>query len=292
MRVVVYGKKFGSEANAMVRQLYAELEERGIESVTYYKFADFIKKEAYPEFDYPTYEKPKEIEGNLDFLISIGGDGTILDTISSVGDSEVPIVGINTGRLGFLANNAKEEVTKVLDNLQEGNYRLDDRSLLQIDTKDNTFGKYDFALNEVTIHKKDTSSMLTLHTYVNGEFLNSYWADGLIVSTPTGSTAYSLSCGGPILDPASQSFIVNPIAPHNLTARPIIIPDSFELEVQVEGREEEFLVTLDSRSKALSNKERIKLRKAEFFIRIVQFPEQNFFKTIRQKLLWGQDKRN
>ena len=134
--------------------------------------------------------------------------------------------------------------------------------------------------------------MLTLHTYVNGEFLNSYWADGLIVSTPTGSTAYSLSCGGPILDPASQSFIVNPIAPHNLTARPIIIPDSFELEVQVEGREEEFLVTLDSRSKALSNKERIKLRKAEFFIRIVQFPEQNFFKTIRQKLLWGQDKRN
>jgi NAD+ kinase len=292
MRVVIYGKKFGHEADQMINLLYKELDERNIESITYGKFAEFIKSRAIPDFDSPIYSKPKELTGNIDFLISIGGDGTILDTISSIGDSNIPIVGINTGRLGFLANNAKEEVSNVLDNLSNGYYRMEERSLLSVQTEENVFSDYNFALNEVTIHKKDTSSMLTLHTYVNGEFLNSYWADGLIISTPTGSTAYSLSCGGPILAPDSTSFIINPIAPHNLTARPIIVPDNAEIKVRVEGREDEFLVTLDSHSKSLNDQTEIILKKCDFKIKLIQFPNQNFFKTIRQKLLWGQDKRN
>lgn len=292
MKVVVYGKNFGEEADEYIRTLYRKLDQMGIESVTYDRFASFLSERAIPDFNRPTYEKPKDIDLPIDFLISIGGDGTILDTISSIGDTEIPIVGINTGRLGFLANNSKEDVERVLELLAAGEYNLQHRTLLSLDTEDNLFGNYNFALNEITIHKKDSSSMITLHTYVDGEFLNSYWADGLIISTPTGSTAYSLSCGGPILDPSSNSFIVNPIAPHNLTARPIIIPDEAVVTVEVEGRDEEFLVTLDSRSKTITNKYRLKIYKSEFHINLVQFADQNFFKTIRNKLLWGQDKRN
>lgn len=292
MKVVVYGKQFGEEADIFIQRLYRKLDEMRIETLTHDSFASFLKTRAIPDFNRPTYLKPRDIELPIDFLISIGGDGTILDTISSIGDSEIPIVGINTGRLGFLANNSKEDVDRVLNLLIAGEYRLQRRSLLSLDSEDNLFGSYNFALNEITIHKKDSSSMITLHTYVDGEFLNSYWADGLIISTPTGSTAYSLSCGGPILDPASKSFIINPIAPHNLTARPIIIPDESVITVEVEGRDEEFLVTLDSRSKSITNKYRLKMYKSDFYINLVQFDDQNFFKTIRNKLLWGQDKRN
>lgn len=292
MKVVVYGKNFGEEADEYIRLLYQKLDQMGIETITYNRFANFLSTRTFPDFNRKTYENPKDIELPIDFLISVGGDGTILDTISSIGDSEIPIVGINTGRLGFLANNSKEDVENVIDLLVAGDYRLEQRTLLTLDTEDNLFGNYNFALNEITIHKKDSSSMITLHTYVDDEFLNSYWADGLIISTPTGSTAYSLSCGGPILDPSSNSFIINPIAPHNLTARPIIIPDEAVISVEVEGREEEFLVTLDSRSKTITNKYRLKIYKSDFHINLVQFNNQNFFKTIRNKLLWGQDKRN
>ncbi len=292
MKIVVYGKRFDEEADEMIAKLYTLFSEYNIESITYDKFAKFIKNRAYPPFDSPTYSDSKKLEGHIDFVISIGGDGTILDTITSIGDSNIPIVGINTGRLGFLANNAKEDVEIVLKQLIEGNYRLENRSLLSMQSESNAFGTDNFALNEVTIHKKDTASMLTLHTYVNGEFLNSYWADGLIISTPTGSTAYSLSCGGPILDPSSASFIINPIAPHNLTARPIIVPNDVEIKVKVEGRQEDVLVTLDSHSKPIPITEEITLNKSEFSIHLVQFEYQNFFKTIRKKLLWGQDRRN
>jgi NAD+ kinase len=229
---------------------------------------------------------------DFDILITIGGDGTILDTITSVGSSNIPILGINTGRLGFLANNAKENVEHVIDLLLAGDYFLEKRSLLSLNTDDNLFEQYNFAMNEITIHKKDSSSMIQLHTYVDDLFLNTYWSDGLIISTPTGSTAYSLSCGGPILDPKSKNFIINPIAPHNLTARPIIIPDDSKIRIEVEGRDEEFLVTLDSRSKTITNKYQLNISKADFTINLVQFGNQNFYKTIRNKLYWGQDKRN
>ncbi|MCB9195929.1 MAG: NAD kinase [Flavobacteriales bacterium] len=292
MKVVVYGKQFGEEADQWIRFLYQKLGELGIESITHYRFAEFLSSRAIPDFDLPVYHKPGDIVLPIDFLISVGGDGTILDTISSVGNSAIPIVGINTGRLGFLANNSKEDVSKVLDQLVNNDFKLQERSLLTLDTEDRLFGDFNFALNEITIHKKDSSSMITLHTYVNGEFLNSYWADGLIISTPTGSTAYSLSCGGPILEPTTKNFIINPIAPHNLTARPIIIPDDCEITVEVEGRDEEFLVTLDSRYKSITNRSKLKMYKSNFYIHLVEFEDQNFYKTIRNKLLWGQDKRN
>lgn len=293
MKVVIYGKQFGEEADDYIKLLYAKLSEKGIKTKTHEKFALFLKTRTLPKFNYPTYSNPNDLDHDkIDFLITIGGDGTILDTISSIGSSEIPIVGINTGRLGFLANNAKENVENVIDQLLAGAFRLEKRSLLTLNTEDNLFGQYNFAMNEVTIHKKDSSSMIKLHTYVDGDFLNSYWADGLIISTPTGSTAYSLSCGGPILDPKSKNFIINPIAPHNLTARPIIIPDSANIMVEVEGREEEFLVTLDSRSKTITNKYQLNISKSNFFINLVQFENQNFFRTIRNKLYWGQDRRN
>ncbi len=293
MKVVIYGKQFGEEADNYVKLLYSKLAGKGIETKTHEKFSNFLKSRTLPNFDYPTYSKPSDLNHDkIDFLITIGGDGTILDTISSVGNSQIPIVGINTGRLGFLANNAKENVENVIDLLLAGEFRLEKRSLLTLNTEDHLFGKYNFAMNEITIHKKDSSSMIKLHTYVDGEFLNSYWADGLIISTPTGSTAYSLSCGGPILDPKSKNFIINPIAPHNLTARPIIIPDSSAIMVEVEGREEEFLVTLDSRSKTITNRYQLNICKSDFYINLVQFQNQNFFRTIRNKLYWGQDRRN
>ncbi len=226
-------------------------------------------------------------------MISIGGDGTILDTVTAIGDSEIPIVGFNTGRLGFLANNAKEEAKQIVEMLLKGDYELEQRSLLSLETDDKLFGKNNFALNELTVHKKDSASMMTIHTYINDEYLNSYWADGLILSTPTGSTAYSLSCGGPILIPQSKSFVINPIAPHNLSARPIIVSDDVEIKLRIEGREEEFLATLDSRTRTISNDYRAKGSKVKILhINLVKFEGQNFYNTIRNKLLWGMDKRN
>lgn len=216
----------------------------------------------------------------------------MLDTITAVGDSKLPIVGLNTGRMGFLAYNAKDEIGSMLDNLQNGEYKLQRRSLLQAETNGNLFGNFNFALNELTIHKKDSSSMMTVNTYIDGECLNSYWSDGLIVATPTGSTAYSLSCGGPIVLPGSKNFIINPIAPHNLTARPVVIPDDVEIRLKVEGRDPEFLATLDSRTTTISNSSEIIVKKAPFYINLVQFKSQNFLNTLRKKMHWGNDVRN
>lgn len=241
---------------------------------------------------YSIYKEPNEIKEPVHFLLSIGGDGTLLDTITAVGNSKLPIVGLNTGRLGFLAYNSKEEIEEMLDNLQNGDYKLQRRSLLLASTEKNHFGKLNFALNELTIHKKDTSSMMTINTFIDGERLNSYWSDGLIISTPTGSTAYSLSCGGPIVMPGSKNFIVNPIAPHNLTARPVVVPDDVEIRLKIEGREPEFLATLDSRTVTISNSTEILVRKAPFYINLVQFKNQNFLNTLRKKMHWGKDIRN
>jgi NAD+ kinase len=238
------------------------------------------------------YSEPHEISEPVHFLLSIGGDGTLLDTITAVGSSKLPIVGFNTGRLGFLAYNSKEQVEDMLDNLQEGNYKLQRRSLLQANTKGNLFGDLNYALNELTIHKKDSSSMMTINTFIDGECLNSYWSDGLIIATPTGSTAYSLSCGGPIVMPGSKNFIVNPISPHNLTARPVVVPDDVEIRLKIEGREPEFLATLDSRTVTISNSTEIIVEKAPFYINLVVFEDQSFLNTLRKKMHWGRDVRN
>lgn len=292
MRIAIYGREFKEEFIPYFQLLIDELDRLEIDYFVYSKFHKNVinkgitfKKEV-KEYTRATYPKLK-----LDFLFSIGGDGTILDTLTSIKNG-IPVVGVNSGRLGFLSNTAKTEIKQVIKHLMEGDYRIEERTMLNLDTKANLFGKYNFAFNELTVHKKDSSSMITIHVFVNGLFLNSYWADGLIIATPTGSTAYSLSCGGPIVMPNSENFVITPIAPHNLNIRPIIVSDDSEIEIKVEGREEKFLATLDSRNEEISIKNTLVVSKSKLKLNLVQFPNQNFFKTIRNKLYWGLDKRN
>ena len=291
MKVAIYCKRVPDEAVVSVLILVNELMSKNVKLYVNASFSDFLKSKNITG-DFIVASSLEDINTAPDILISVGGDGTILDTITAIGDSEIPIVGFNTGRLGFLANNAKEEAKQIVEMLLRGDYELEQRSLLSLKTDDKLFGNNNFALNELTVHKKDSSSMMTIHTYINNEYLNSYWADGLIIATPTGSTAYSLSCGGPILIPQSKNFVINPIAPHNLSARPIIVPDDVEIKLRIEGREDEFLATLDSRTRTISNDTDLKIVKSKFYINLVKFEGQNFYNTIRNKLLWGIDKRN
>jgi len=291
MKVAIYCKRVPDEAVVSVLTLVNELLSKNVQLYMNAAFSKFLEsKNISGEFIIGS--SLMDVDAAPDILISIGGDGTILDTITAIGDSEIPIVGFNTGRLGFLANNAKEDAKQIVEMLFNGTYELEQRSLLSLETDDELFGKNNFALNELTVHKKDSSSMMTIHTYINDEYLNSYWADGLILSTPTGSTAYSLSCGGPILIPQSKNFVINPIAPHNLSARPLIVPDDVEIKLRIEGREDEFLATLDSRTRTINNATELKIVKSQFCINLVKFEGQNFYNTIRNKLLWGMDKRN
>jgi NAD+ kinase len=227
----------------------------------------------------------------VECLISIGGDGTILDTLTMVQDTMIPVMGINTGRLGFLSSISKEDVSRALEALREGQYSLDKRTLIKLDTTRNLFGDVNYALNELTIHKKDSSSMIIIHTYLNGEYLNSYWADGLIIATPTGSTGYSLSCGGPIVMPQSGNFVITPIAPHNLNVRPIVVSDKFVISLEVEGRSQYFLASLDSRSVTIDASIQLAVRKAEFSMNLIRLNNENFLGMLRNKLMWGHDLR-
>jgi len=228
---------------------------------------------------------------NLDFLISVGGDGTILSAVEITGDSQVPIIGVNTGRLGFLANVSTDGFITAFNELKNGNYTLDKRTLLQLESNTDLF-RFNYGLNDFVLHKKETSSMITVHAFLNGEPLNSYWADGLIIATPTGSSGYSLSCGGPILFPKSSSLVVTPIAPHNLNVRPVIVPDDQVLSFEIEGRSTQFLASLDSRSVTIDQTVQIAIRKADFGINLVRFEGDTFLKTLRNKMLWGMDNRN
>ena len=233
------------------------------------------------------------INSKVDLLISFGGDGTLLDTVTMIKNSNIPILGINAGRLGFLANITQEDIVSAVRVIKDKKYRIDQRTLVEVVNFEDLNGiNCNFALNEITVHKKDSSSMLKIHTYVNDEFLNTYWSDGLIISTPTGSTAYSLSCGGPILSPSSDNFIINPISPHNLNLRPLVVSDNVEIKLSTESREGQFLLTMDSRSVTVENNVPIILKKANFNIKLIELPDQNFFRTIRNKLFWGKDSRN
>ncbi len=239
----------------------------------------------------PEFDRLCRLEPIIDFLICIGGDGTILDAVEITSDSQVPIIGVNTGRLGFLANVSTDGFKNAFSELKIGSYSIDKRSLLQLESNTDLFG-FNYALNDFVLHKKETSSMIIVHAFVNGEPLNSYWADGLIIATPTGSSGYSLSCGGPILFPKSSSLVVTPIAPHNLNVRPIIIPDDQVLSFEIEGRSNHFLATLDSRSVTIDQTVQIAIRKADFSINLVRFEGDTFLKTLRNKMLWGMDNRN
>lgn len=276
----------------MVNVVIDELEKRSASLWVYGKFHEYLEQTLNRKIPARIYEKRTDISVDIDALITIGGDGTILDVVTEIKDTGIPILGMNTGRLGFLANNSKEDVVRAIECLHNGQYRIDNRSVIECSSNGDHFGTNNYALNELTIHKKDSSSMVTIHTYVNDDYLNSYWADGLIVATPTGSTAYSLSCGGPIMAPSSNNFVITPVAPHNLNVRPIILNDSNTIKLQIGGRENEYLATLDSRSVTITNDTIITVKKADHSINLVQFEWQTFFDTIRNKLLWGRDKRN
>lgn len=231
-------------------------------------------------------------KGQLDVLFSLGGDGTVLDTLSIVKDTATPVLGINLGRFGFLANSRQEEFAQNFGAIKAGNFTIEKRMVVELVSDEKLFDGFPYGLNDIVVQKKDTSNMITVHTKINNEALNSYWADGLILATPTGSSGYSLSCGGPILYPGTSSFVLTPIAPHNLSVRPLVIGDHKELSFEVDGRGEDFLVTIDSRSESLSKGSVLKVRKAPFEFHMIRLQDQSYAKTLRNKLLWGLDKRN
>jgi NAD+ kinase len=238
------------------------------------------------------FNTEQEITNEVEFLFSIGGDGTLLDSIPLIGHSGIPVIGINMGKLGFLSSISKEEILPALDEIISKQYSIDKRTLLRFEAREPLFGEYNYALNDFTVYKSSPNSMLAIKTFVNDEFLNTYWADGLIVATPTGSTAYSLSCTGPILSPDSENFVITPIASHNLTVRPIVIPDSSIIRISVESRNQECYIGLDSRIKKLDIPIELVIKKEDFKINLLRISGRNFFETIRAKLKWGLDIRN
>ncbi len=291
MRVAVFGKQFGQEVIPYIEELFSKLFENGIDVVVYRPYLDFLSANLQLSFHDKTFTNSEDLKG-VDVFLSIGGDGTILEAITIVRDTEIPILGINTGRLGFLANVAKKDINMAIQDLLSNRFDIDERALIQMDTEEGLFGDLNFGLNEFTVTHKESTAMITIHTFINGKLLNSYWADGIIISTPTGSTGYSLSCGGPIVMPGSQNFIITPIAPHNLNVRPFVIPDNNEITIRVEGRSSNFMVSLDSRSETMSREMEIRLKKAPFTVKLVRTASQDFANTLRNKLLWGLDRRN
>lgn len=294
MKIAIFGQYYQSNTNEIIRKVINVLEEKGAEIVIEEKFYDAIKKNNALEYNYNTFKVHNELTENFNFLISIGGDGTILRAATLVREKNIPIVGVNAGRLGFLATVQDDKIETFLPKLFTNDFSISNRTLLSLkcEPSNEDLKDINFALNEITVSRKDTTSMITIETYLNEEYLNSYWADGLIIATPTGSTGYSLSCGGPVLMPEVNSLVVTPIAPHNLTARPLVIPDDVEISLKISGREEQFLVSLDSRITSVTNETILIIKKSPFQIKMIEFHEEGFLKTIRKKLLWGEDKRN
>ncbi len=291
MNIAIHGIGFPKEFVPHIKELIAILQRHEVRVFFTETFSKSLKK-AHLKVDNYEPLNPKSRIAEMDFVLSIGGDGTLLDTVCLVGEHEIPIVGINSGRLGFLATVAKEDIEKAVFSLTQGDYAIEKRALVSVQTEKQLFNGVNFGLNEFTIHKRDTSSMITIHTYIDGQYLNSYWADGLIVATPTGSTGYSLSCGGPLISPGARNFVLTPVSPHNLNVRPMILSDECVMSFKVEGRGEKFLVSLDSRSTTIDASDELKVSKAKFSACLVKFPGYNFFDTLRQKLNWGFDMRN
>lgn len=293
MKLAIYGRVYKKAYQQQLQQLFDHLHARDIGFYVEESFLIQCKQALLNinETDsFDNYEALKKFAP--DYMISIGGDGTILDTLTYIQDLEIPVLGINSGRLGFLAGVGMSDSIKAIDNMIKGHYAIDNRSVLQLESNKELFDGVKYALNDFVIHKKDSSSMIIIHTYINGEFLNSYWSDGLIISSPTGSTGYSLSCGGPIMYPSSASFAITPIAPHNLNVRPIIISDENVLSFEIEGRATSYLVSLDARSETVSQHVQLAIRKAAFEFNLIRFNEENYLTTLRKKLMWGVDNRN
>ncbi len=294
MKIAIFGQYYQNNTAEIVTKVVAFLEKNEISIAFERSFLEILQEKNIVKNDYPSFSSYAELDSNFEALISIGGDGTILKAATFIRDKNIPIIGINAGRLGFLATVQYENIEPLLQKVIQKEYIISKRSLLSVRTNPeyDNFKELDFALNEVTVARKDTTSMITIDTSLNNEYLTSYWADGLIVSTPTGSTGYSLSCGGPVLTPEVASFVVTPMAPHNLNARPLVITDDTEITLKVSGREEQFLISLDSRIAAVSIDTTVFIKKAPFTLSIIEFKEETFLTTIRKKLLWGADKRN
>ncbi len=293
MKVAIYGQAYHDTTLDYVVELLDELKKEAAEVYFEQDFLEFLSTfQDLGKFN--TYTDSLGLDTSFDMFISFGGDGTILRAITYVRDLGIPIVGVNTGRLGFLSTFKKEDVRKVVTEFVSGAYNIVERSLVQVNTNPETdeFMVMNFALNEVTVSRKDTTSMIMVKTHLNEEYLTSYWADGLIIATPTGSTGYSLSCGGPVIEPTVKSLILTPIAPHNLNARPLVISDNTVIRLSVSGREENHLVSLDSRIATVENGTEIIVKKADFSVRMIEYTSESFLKTLRNKLLWGEDKRN
>ncbi len=291
MKIAIHGRNFPESARPYIQSMFDELAKRQAEVIISAGYREFLDNASVAHYSQTTYTVDEGVL-EADFIFSLGGDGTLLDAVTHVGARQIPIVGINIGRLGFLATVAPASVRLMIDALYNGQFSIDERALVGVRSTPDIFGSLPFGLNDFTITRTQTSSMITVHSYLDGEFLNSYWADGIIISTPSGSTGYSLSCGGPVLLPQTNNFIITPISPHNLNVRPMIVMDSCQLAFEVESRSGNFLAALDSRSFTVDTSARISVQKEAFAARLVKLSDDNFLNTLRSKLNWGWDIRN
>lgn len=292
MKVAIYSRVYESDQKEDIQRLLQELKDQHIDVSMYRGFYEQIKQDISFETEPTLFHSSQDLNDTFECMISLGGDGTLLDTVTMVRNQDIPLLGINFGRLGFLASIGREELETVVASLKNRTFVEDERTLIHLDSNMPLFGETPYALNEFAIHKLDTSSMIKIHAYLNGEFLNSYWADGLIVATPTGSTGYSLSCNGPIVFPDSGSFVITPVAPHNLNVRPIVVPDDNIISFEIEGRADSFLCTLDSRKEVVQKTIQLAVKKEKFTVSLIRLNENNFLQTLRNKLSWGLDRRN
>jgi len=292
MKIAIYGKPYENELNQEISGVMELIEKRGHEVAIYERYERYLNVEGHLKSGHETFNRENIRIEEYTCLISVGGDGTLLDTVTLVGDSGLPVVGLNAGRLGFISSVSLEELDSVISALENNRYTIDERSLIKVNTARDVFGQLNYGMNEITLHKKDTASMIKIEAFIDDEYLNTYWADGLIVSTPTGSTAYNLSCGGPIIAPGSENFVITPIAPHNLNVRPVVVSNNVTLKLRAEGRSEDFLLAIDSRSEIVFPKEEMLISKAPFCVNLLCPEGHTFLNTMRNKLAWGYDKRN
>lgn len=293
MKVAVFGTTVSAGFTPVLKEFFQFLKSNNIEVQLYYPFGTFLRDELHIKPYYTSFfNSYNDFDNKCSFIFSVGGDGTFLHSVLNIRNFDIPVVGVNSGRLGFLADISENQVQNALTQIFDGNYSVIERTMLQVSFVGEKNMEFNFALNELTVMKMDTSSMINVYAYLGNELLNNYWADGLIIATPTGSTAYSLSMGGPILTPDSENFVITPMAPHNLTVRPIVVTADYEIKLRVEGRGPHFLASLDVRSVPLSLSTEIKVKKAGFKLKTLQLPGQTFFNTLRNKLMWGIDRRN
>ena len=293
MKIAIYGQSPDKISKNIFLELLNISKNEDIILFIEEKYNKLLLKKSKISHNHKLFSSHNDLDSSIDLMITIGGDGTLLRSITFVRDLGIPIIGINTGRLGFLATLNQEILNVELKKILKAEFDVEERSLLEVSIGNNqNFSDFNFALNEVSVGRKNTTSMIEIKTILDGEYLNTYWADGLIVSTPTGSTGYSLSCGGPIMTPSSQTFSITPIAPHNLNARPLVISDEIKIELSVEGREKSHLLSLDSQIISLKNNVKIFIKKANYKVKLASISNNSFYKTLRNKLLWGEDRRN